>query len=82
MDISVSLSGGPQRWMKEGLPQGPAYKYKIYNGDILIHIVVTDGDEESVKKLLENNTTTYTHHPVTSIVREDIEFPIRFGYDS
>ena len=81
MDISVSLEGSPRRWLKDGLPQGPAYKYKVYHGDILIHVVITDGDEESVRKLVENNTTKYT--PVISnIEREDIEYPIRFGFDS
>jgi|TARA_B100001971_G_C17865537_1_gene370508 exoribonuclease II len=81
MDISVSLEGGPHRWQKDGLPRGPAYKYKVYHGDVLIHVVVTDGDEESVRKLIENNTTKYLP-VVTTIEREDIEFPIRFGYDS
>jgi len=81
MDISVSLSGGPRRWLKEGLPIGPAYKYKVYHGDDLIHIVVTDGDEESVRNIIENNGTKY-FPVITKISCEDIEYPIRFGYDS
>ena len=81
MDILVSLTGNPQRWLKEGLPTGPAYKYKVYHEDILIHIVVTDGDEESVKSILGNNTLKNLPK-ITSIVCEDIEYPIRFGYDS
>jgi len=81
MDISVSLEGRPQRWLKEGLPTGPAYKYKVYHGDVLIHIVVTDGDEESVKGILGNNSLKNLPE-ITKIVCEDIEYPIRFGYDS
>ena len=81
MDISVSLEGRPRRWLKDGLPQGPAYKYKVYHGDILIHTVITDGDEESVRKMLENNTVRY-FPVITNIEREDIEYPITLGYDS
>ena len=75
--MEVSL----QRWEKKDLPTGKAYKYYVYHGDILIHTVITDGDEESVRKILEDNTTKYMPL-VTSIEREDIEYPITLGYDS
>tara|TARA_Y100001951_G_C11198107_1_gene215503 strand:- start:128 stop:361 length:234 start_codon:yes stop_codon:yes gene_type:complete len=77
MSVEVSL----HRWEKKDLPTGKAYKYNVYHGDILIHTVITDGDEESVRKMLENNTVRY-FPVITNIEREDIEYPITLGYDS
>ena len=55
--IEVTNAGIPQRWQKKGY-EGVCVWY-VYKDQKLVHTVRTDGTEEDVKRLMENNGCPY-----------------------
>ena len=47
----------PKKWKKESY-EGPV-THHIYYNDELVHTFMTDGDEESIKKILDINNFPY-----------------------
>ena len=77
MTVEVSI----QRWEKKDIPTGKAYKYIVYHNDDIIHTVITDSDEKEVRRMLETNKKVH-NLTITKIIQEEIQYPIRLGYDS
>lgn len=77
----MSIMVDVQRWEKSGLKEGTVYRFRMYNQhDVLLHEVITDNPSpQDAKMIIERNKPGA---PIVKVEKEEIDYPVRMGYDA